>query len=258
MSSAPPTISAFTDAQYDHVYPKGIEHHFWCIARDAIISDMVRSIEERDGARVGRMLEIGCGRGMVVAHLRGEHRDCYGVELSPVTVPKELEGHVWSGTDCRDLPQAFRAGVYLVMLLEVIEHIEDSTRFLADIRDAFPNCRWLIVSVPARRELWSNFDEQYGHFRRYDIAMLRAELERAGAEHVWSRYRFILLYPLLYLMARSGVARPLSNSVPTLRLLHRIVAALIRRETWIFPRWAYGASIYAIGRFPGRMRAALN
>ncbi len=256
MTSALKSTTAFTDDQYDQVYPKGIERHFWCIARNGIVSDMIRWVERRTGVRIGRMLEIGCGRGMVVEHLRAEGRDCYGCELSPVSVPEAMSRHVWSGVDCRALPEGFRNGVEAILLLEVIEHIEDPLRFLTEIRDAFPMCRWLVVSVPAREELWSNFDAEYGHFRRYDGAMLERELADAGAVLLSWRYRFTLLYPLVYALLRLGKKRPLSNKAPGFLLLHRLVAGLVRRETWIVPKRVYGTSIYAIAEFTGRAAPA--
>ena len=244
--------TAFTHEQFAEVYPDGIENHFWYVARNGIVSDTIRWIEGRQQKPIGKMLEIGCGRGIVVDHLRRSGRDCYGVELSAVAVADTVQEHVWPGTDCLDLPERFREEVELILLLDVIEHIQDSIGFLAGIRQAYPNCRWLVISVPARMELWSNFDEAYGHFRRYDEAMLRRELEQAGAELIRWRYRFVLLYPVIYALLRSGRTRSLSNRTPGSPLLHRLLGNLIRRETWLCPRGIYGTSIVAVGRFPAR------
>jgi predicted TPR repeat methyltransferase len=244
--------TAFTHEQFAEAYPDGIENHFWYVARNGIVSDTIQWIEGRQQRRIGKMLEIGCGRGIVVEYLRRTGRDCYGVELSPVTVPDAVQDHVWSATDCLDLPDHFRREVDLILLLDVIEHIEDSVGFLAGIRQAYPNCPWLIISVPARMELWSNFDQAYGHFRRYDEVMLRRELAQAGAELLRSRYRFVLLYPVIYALLRSGRDRSLSNRTPGSPLLHRLLGEAIRRETWLCPRWLYGSSIVGVGRFPER------
>src|SRR5262249_42837101 len=187
--------TAFTDKQYDDAYPQGIERHWWNVARNGMVSDLIRWIEHRQGAVVGPMLEVGCGRGHLVEYLRHGGRDCCGVELAPVEVADHLRAHVWTGQDCLMLPPEYRAQVRLVLLLDVIEHIEDAAGFIGRIRDAYRNCRWLIVSVPARMELWSDFDRQYGHFRRYDVEMLRDEFARAGARTVQARYRFTALYP---------------------------------------------------------------
>jgi SAM-dependent methyltransferase len=246
--------TAFTDGQFAEVYPEGIENHYWYVARNGIVSDTIQWIEGRQRRRVGKILEIGCGRGIVVEYLRRTERDCYGAELSPVNVSDAVKDHVWPGTDCLELPASFRREVELILLLDVIEHIEDAVSFLAGIRHAYPNCRWLILSVPARMELWSHFDHAYGHFRRYDEDTLRRELAQAGAELVRSRYRFVLLYPVIYALLRSGRDRSLSNRTPGSRLLHRLLGEVIRRETWLCPRWLYGTSIVAVARFADRER----
>lgn len=252
MTEASTRRTEFTNEQYDEVYPEGIDRHFWYVARNAIVLDAIRWIERQYRTRIGCMLEVGCGPGVVVDYLRRNGRDCYGVELAPVAVPENLKERIWGGTDCLSLPEKFRAGVELVLLLDVIEHIEDPAGFLAKIRDVYRNCRWVLISVPARKELWSNFDDRYGHFRRYDVAMLGRELEAAGAAMVRSRYRFALLYPILYALARIGKGRPLSNRTPRPAFLHRLLGEVIRRETWVCPRWVYGTSIVAIGRFEDR------
>jgi len=249
MGAVPEHDSAFTDQQYADIYPEGIQYHFWYVARNAIVSNAIRWIERLNQASVGRMLEVGCGRGIVVEHLRGTGCDCYGAELAPVAIPGALKDYVWSGTDCLMLPSDFRNKVELILLLDVIEHIEDPVGFLATIRRAYPNCQWLIVSVPARMELWSSFDERYGHFRRYDGPMLRDEIERAGADLIYWRYRFTLLYPLIYTLLRTGKGRALSNRAPRFRFLHRIIGEVLLRETWLCSRRVYGTSIVGIARF---------
>jgi hypothetical protein len=243
--------TAFTDKQYDDVYPEGIERHWWYVARNGMVSDLIREIECQ-GAAVGPMLEVGCGRGVVVDYLRRSGKDCCGVELAPVAVADHLRAHVWTGQDCLTLPPEYRTKVELVLLLDVIEHIEDAAGFIGRIRDAYPNCRWLIVSVPARMELWSDFDRHYGHFRRYDLQMLRDEFARAGVRTIQARYRFTMLYPPLYALVRWGKGRPKGNRTPRLAFLHRILGAFLRRETWIVPSFVYGTSILALGEFQGR------
>lgn len=245
--------TAFTDKQYDDVYPQGIEHHWWNVARNGMVSDLIRWVERRQTVPVGRMLEIGCGRGFAVEYLRDNGHDCYGVELAPLRVDERLRVHVWTGQDCLALPEEFRNKVELVLLLDVIEHIDDAAAFIGQVRDAYPNCCWLIVSVPARMELWSDFDRQYGHFRRYDLQTLREELARAGAKTIRARYRFTILYPLLYALVRWGKGRPSANRTPVLTLLHRLFGALIRRETWVMPDFVYGTSIVGLAEFPDRI-----
>ena len=244
--------SAFSDKQYDDAYPQGIEHHWWNVARNQMISDLICTAERRQTNPMGVLLEIGCGRGFVVEYFRDSGRDCFGVELASVNIDERSRSHVWTGQDCLALSQEFRNKVELVLLLDVIEHIEDAAAFMKQIRDAYPNCRWLIVSVPARMELWSNFDEQYGHFRRYDIHRLQKELTVAGAKIIKAQYRFKILYPILYFVVRWGKGRPNANNTPVFRWLHRLVGQLVSRETWVIPNFIYGTSIVGLAEFPDR------
>ncbi len=249
MTEASERKTAFTDEQYAALYPEGMENHYWYVARNAMVLDAIAAIERQHGQCIDPMLEIGCGQGIVVEFLRRSGRDCYGSELAPIPVPEPLEQYIWSGTDFLTLPRDFRDKVKLILLLDVIEHIEDPVDFLAKIRGAFSGCRWLVITVPARMELWSKFDELYGHFRRYDDAMLRDEINKAGGDLVTWRYRFTLLYLAIYVLGRFGRTRKLNNHTPTFPNLHRVLGKLIERETWVLPRWVYGSSIVAVARF---------
>ena len=244
--------TAFSEKQYDDVYPPGIEHHWWNVARNGMVSDLIHMAERRNFTPLSCMLEVGCGRGHTVEHLRESGYDCYGVELASICVDERLRAHVLTGQDCLALPHEFRNKIELILLLDVIEHINDVAAFVGNVRDAYPNCRWLIVSVPARMELWSSFDQLYGHFRRYDLQTLREELMRAGANIIKSNYHFKMLYPLLYVLVRWGKGRPSANRTPFLTPLHRLFGALIRRESWVVPDFVYGTSIVGLAEFPGR------
>ena len=68
-----------------------------------------------------------------------------------------------------DLPEEERRGVTTLLVLDVIEHLEDPIAFLREVLSSFPDVSSLIVTVPAREELWSAFDDFYGHHRRYTL-----------------------------------------------------------------------------------------
>ncbi len=114
--------------------------------------------------------------------------------------------------DCLHLDAEFRRSVDALLLLDVLEHIEDDVGFLRAIGDGFPNSRALIVTVPARAELWSNYDTHYGHFRRYDRPTLATTLEAGGFTLRHQRYFFQELY-LPMLLARTD-AEPAHHNHP--------------------------------------------
>ena len=67
----PPAFSAvgppqFENDDFDLAYPPGIEYHYWNLARNHIIEHQLNAITS-SGIRI---LEIGCGKGIVVDYLR--------------------------------------------------------------------------------------------------------------------------------------------------------------------------------------------
>src|ERR1051325_3501464 len=69
--------TAFTDEQYANPYPPGIERSYWHRARNRILLRRLAPVL----APRARILDIGCGPGIVVDHLRREGLDCAGVDL---------------------------------------------------------------------------------------------------------------------------------------------------------------------------------
>jgi 2-polyprenyl-3-methyl-5-hydroxy-6-metoxy-1,4-benzoquinol methylase len=103
------------------------------------------------------VLEVGCGEGYVLAELQraGVDADLIGVDLSApaiaaargrVTAPAEL--HVG---DARDVMASFSGRrPDLVMMLEVLEHLEEPGAMLDDLSEL--TTRHVLLSVP--REPW--------------------------------------------------------------------------------------------------------
>jgi len=63
-----------------------------------------------------------------------------------------------------------------ILYIDVIEHIEDATSELARAKELLKPGGFLIVLVPAYAFLFSPFDAQIGHFRRYNRKVLSREL----------------------------------------------------------------------------------
>ena len=153
-----------------------------------------------------RVLEIGCGRGIVVRYLRNHGVDCFGTELAPVDVDPHLAPYINANRDCFDLPDEVRRRVDALLLLDVIEHLPEPVQFMRRLREAFPAAQALVVTVPARTELWSSYDTYYGHFRRYTIKSVSAEVRDAGFGAIEAGY-FFMRYTR-YCIALANFLRP--------------------------------------------------
>jgi hypothetical protein len=236
--------TAFDGEQYDKAYPEGVERHFWHLARTPIIARTLR----RADLGSGRLLEIGCGRGVVVEGLRNLGFDCTGCELAPVAVPPRLQPHVESGRDATALPDKVREDVSAILLLDVIEHLPDPVSWLSTIRHRFPRLQGIVVTVPARAELWSAWDDYYGHYRRYDRRMLTQQLTAAGYAVDRMQYFFHGLYLPAWIAARLRRARKVEIAPPTGGFAHRLLAWIFRWEARLVPGGIPGSSIIAVAR----------
>ena len=226
----------FDHNQFDLAYPPGIEHHYWQLARHRIILDELKRL-----GPTPKVLEVGCGCGLVVKYLRDRGVECRGAELSQAPVVDGAGDFVTVGIPAQELPEAERLGFDTLMLLDVIEHLPDPAGFIGDLLGAFPNVRNLLLTVPARQELWSNYDEFYGHLARYDLGMIDALSRELGWRVGVNRYFFRLLYP----PARMIKSRSVQITAPGAcsRWLHRLIAGLAVAEYHLLPGGLPGTSI---------------
>lgn len=238
----------FTPSEYSEGYPPGIEGHFWHMARHDFLDRLLKKV-----LQPGQLaLDVGCGAGVYVAHARRRGINLKGVEKGAAPVPAAMQAHVTTNTALADLPMATREHVKVALLLDVIEHIEDRHNFLCGIHSLLPNCDYLVVTVPARREIRSNFDDYWGHHLRYDRPGLNGELKRAGFRPQSNSYYFNGLYLASLLMKFLGMQRATVFRSPrrniAVRILHRILGSITIVENRIMPGWLPGSTILCLAR----------
>ncbi len=173
--------------------------HWWFAARRQIVTRLIRQFASRRTAKTRpepRILEVGCGTGGNLAMLR---------QFGPVTAvecDKEARDLAASksGATIVDgrLPELkeLDGGEYdLVVLMDVLEHVEDDLGSLKSLSRRQSKDGVLLVTVPAHPWLWSAHDEAHHHYRRYTPASLRAVAETAGYEVRKIGYYMSILFP---------------------------------------------------------------
>jgi hypothetical protein len=87
--------------------------------------------------------------------------------------------------------------VGIVLLLDVIEHIEDEISFMKSLQNYayLSDQTKYLITVPAYQGLFAAHDVILGHFRRYSNQTLRGRLQKAGYETRSARYFFFSLIP---------------------------------------------------------------
>lgn len=235
--------SAYSDADYTRAFPVGYERHFWHRARLRV----VRTAIDRVG--VARcILDVGCGPGRYVSALRALGYNCIGCDPGDPRVDADVAGHVFSRTAVEVLPREVRDEVDVVLLLDVIEHLEAPGTFLAGLVQALPALRTAIITVPARGELWSALDTRAGHHRRYTVDELTTVATNAGFVAEDARYLFRTLYPAAWLGRASRLRRTIAP--PTRVRLHEAIGNLLAAEAWLLPASWPGTSALCVARRP--------
>lgn len=118
-----------------------------------------------------------------------------------------------------------------ILYVNVLEHIEDDVSELAKACDALAPKGHLLIFVPALPWLYSEFDRQVGHFRRYMKKDLVKLARRSGLSVVKARYfdaagiipwyiNFVLLKNS---MSSGSVSLYDRLVVPAMRVMERLV-----------------------------------
>ena len=235
MSSSPPASgsdTAYDSLQYSLNYAPGVEKHFWIYARNRIIERLLRRHSANTSGVAKLVLDVGCGPGIVVDYLRRAGIDCRGVELGHPQLRAGLEDYVAIVLDATQLPSELRQQVGTILLLDVVEHIENPGAFLQNLLPAFPHLKRIVMAVPARMELWSNYDEFYGHFLRYSKPTLLALAREAGLQPLELKYIFIGLYPVIWFLSRFVGKRSVESASPSglTALFHSFVGKAFSTE----------------------------
>ena len=237
-----PEKTEFTAEQYDSIYPAGIEDFYWHRARNRIVTRKLRGRVSAGDA----ILDLGCGSGVLVAHLRKAGFDCEGADLGqPANLTPGAEGHLHLATDAFSMPSKYRDRISAILLMDVIEHLPEPSQFLQRCREAFVNTRLVFVTVPACMDIWSNYDEYNGHYRRYSLESLRA-LSVPGFAMEEGGYFFHTLYWAARIQKKFVRGRPTTLKAPRVRALHDWAGRALDWEERAFPKTSLGSSLYAI------------
>jgi SAM-dependent methyltransferase len=144
--------------------------------------------------------------------------------------------------------------VQYVTALDVLEHVPDDRAVVTGFHRLLVPGGLAVITVPASRALWSDWDVALHHYRRYDRGQLVALFPSAEWEIVHVNYTNVVVYPAVWLLRRWRKWFPSRGTVARSedKLPPRPVNALLRRlfvalAFWRLP-FPFGVSLVLVAR----------
>lgn len=138
-------------------------------------------------------------------------------------------------------------------LFDVLEHIENDTDFLTQLHAKLEPGGIIYLTVPAYQFLYSNFDSNVGHFRRYRLKELKNKAAEAGFKVLFSSYLFAPLpIPILIRKLRKPSATvSQSDHVKSNSVVGKILQLILAPErVFIKHKWKvpFGSSCILVAK----------
>ena len=249
-------IDSFDASAFEFLFEME-QKHFWHVGRREMILDVLRrNIPE---LAQSRMLEIGCGNGVVLAYLKQNGVNVAGGDIFREGLEfcqRRVDSVSLYQIDALALP--FRSDFDITGLFDVLEHIDDDERALREINQALRPGGEILLTVPAHEFLWSYFDAQSHHRRRYSKRELVAKLERNGFAIKRMSYYMCFLFPVFAAIRLVGNMFHRKNhekkdirtslEAKTIPIVNEVFLGLLRLERWLirYLDLPFGASLLVL------------
>lgn len=135
------------------------------------------------GNNAGRMLDIGCGFGILVAQGQKRNQNIIGLDTSPSMIEGSRDYLRSQNIDPEKVQMVTAEHLVeqgekfdVIIMIDVLEHIGDPRGFLEVVEELLNPGGRLILSVPAHGEFYDSRDEMLGHFLRYEKESLLDDL----------------------------------------------------------------------------------
>jgi trans-aconitate methyltransferase len=177
------------------------ERHPWELARLEVVRGLIgRHVRLSAGTAV---LDIGCGDTFVVEQIAATFPEVIFYAVDTAFTDESIAQYrarlrvpnVFMSSSLDSAVPHLDRPVSLVILMDVLEHIEHDQAFLTHLlaRPRIGSSSHVLVTVPSYQALFCSHDELLGHYRRYSNQQLRELLESSGLAVIEIGYFFSTL-----------------------------------------------------------------
>lgn len=193
-----------------------IIRHPWELARVSVISKILQPYLKNISHSA--VLDMGCGDTFLVKKISEHHPSLhlFGIDtaFSDDEIKRFTDNRIILYKTTKDYMQSQPDPAGIILLLDVIEHIEEEILFLKDLlsKKIIADDTIIMITVPAFNKLFTSHDHFLGHYRRYSFRSLKKTVESSGMIYLAGGYFFSSLLPPRILQVIAECLIPPNNN----------------------------------------------
>jgi len=176
------------DLKESDLISEDIDNHWYYFSKANALVDYIGKNNHRS------VLDIGSGSGFfskfLLRNTALKDAWCYDINYNQSEDVDYFGKKIYFRKSIEEL------NVDLILLMDVLEHIDDDLEFLKSFVRSSKKGTQFLISVPAFMFLWSQHDVFLEHKRRYRIKDLNLLVERSGLKINKSAYFYCLVFPI--------------------------------------------------------------
>lgn len=181
------------DLKEGDILGESVNTHWYYVSKGRAIQKFLKYLS------INSVLDVGAGSGVFSKLLLGEKiAETACCVDTAYELDDQLEIH--NGKNIRFVKSVDHINESLILMIDVLEHVEDDLAVLKYYVDLMPTGSYILISVPAFNFLWSGHDVFLEHKRRYTLIELESLIKNAGLNVMEGRYFFGLLFPIIALI----------------------------------------------------------
>jgi SAM-dependent methyltransferase len=240
------------DLLEQRILGEDIDRHWYYASKRRALLAMIGDAAPR------KVLDIGAGSGFFARALLRDTPAREAICVDP-NYPAE-RNETEAGKPIVFRHAAAPDGADLMLLMDVLEHVDDDVGLLQSYVGAAASGTRVLITVPAFRCLWSGHDVFLGHRRRYTVAAIEDVARRAGLTVERGCYFFAAIFPIAAaLRLPAAIRHAVSGTEPAARSEMRrhgivgntVLGSLSSAELPVFRRnRLFGLTAFVLARVP--------
>jgi 2-polyprenyl-3-methyl-5-hydroxy-6-metoxy-1,4-benzoquinol methylase len=215
------------DLKETEILGADIEQHWYYQSKAKAMARLL------SGVSPSIILDIGAGSGFFSRKLLSDTsaKEAWCVDTSYANDSETVE----AGKPVYFRRQVGMVNADLVLLMDVLEHVNDDISLLKDYVQKVPHGARFLISVPAFQFLWSGHDVFLEHRRRYRLNQIEDVVKQAGLNVEHGAYYFGAVFPI------AAIIRLIGNWIHKKR--QQVRSQLARHHPFV--NWVLATMCYA-------------